>query len=79
MSAKRTVARFRDVVGVSGELAEREANKRDPRFDSLCGTFDQKASWPLQPRVMIIIPTLTSLSLSAFSRQLQVRGLDPVG
>ena len=46
MSAKRTVARFRDVVGVSGELAEREANKRDPRFDSLCGTFDQKASWP---------------------------------
>ena len=44
MSAKRTVARFRDVVGVSGELAEKEANKRDPRFDSLCGTFDQKAS-----------------------------------
>ena len=44
VSAKRTVARFRDVVGVSGELAEKEANKRDPRFDSLCGTFDQKAS-----------------------------------
>ena len=45
MSAKRTVARFRDVVGVSGELTEKEANKRDPRFDSLCGNFDQKASY----------------------------------
>ena len=44
MSAKRTVARFRDVVGVSGELTEKETNKRDPRFDSLCGNFDQKAS-----------------------------------
>lgn len=42
MSSKRTVARFRDVVGVSGELADKETNKRDPRFDSLCGNFDQK-------------------------------------
>ena len=63
MSAKRTVARFRDVVGVSGELAEKEANKRDPRFDSLCGTFDQKASWPLQPPLMISMPTYFTLML----------------
>ena len=44
MSAKRTVGRHRDVVGVSGDNKDIEANKRDPRFDTLCGNFDQKAS-----------------------------------
>merc|ERR1711862_1067934 len=31
--------RFRDVVGLT---TEQKAQKRDPRFDSLCGEFDAK-------------------------------------
>ena len=39
MSSKKTVKRYRDVVGVS---AENKNEKRDPRFDSMCGEFDEK-------------------------------------
>jgi len=39
MSSKKTVKRYRDVVGVS---AENKHEKRDPRFDSMCGEFDEK-------------------------------------
>merc|ERR1719391_1068645 len=38
-SSKKTVGRFRDVVGLT---TEQKAQKRDPRFDSLCGEFDAK-------------------------------------
>lgn len=37
MSSKKTVSRFREVVPV------RKSVPRDPRFDSLCGTFNEKA------------------------------------
>lgn len=37
MSAKKPVSRFRESVSVKKIIA------RDPRFDSLCGTFDEKA------------------------------------
>ncbi|KOX77066.1 Ribosomal RNA processing protein 36 like protein [Melipona quadrifasciata] len=36
MSAKKPVSRFREVVQVKKHIP------RDPRFDSLCGTFDKK-------------------------------------
>lgn len=36
MSTKKPVSRFREVVHV------KKNTPRDPRFDSLCGTFDQK-------------------------------------
>ncbi|CAK9808236.1 Ribosomal RNA processing protein 36 homolog [Anthophora plagiata] len=36
MSAKKPVSRFREIVHVKKNIP------RDPRFDSLCGTFDQK-------------------------------------
>lgn len=36
MSAKKTVPRFREVIHVKKHVP------RDPRFDSLCGTFDPK-------------------------------------
>ncbi|XP_034177021.1 ribosomal RNA processing protein 36 homolog [Osmia lignaria lignaria] len=36
MSAKKPVSRFREAVHVKKSIP------RDPRFDSLCGTFDQK-------------------------------------
>ncbi|KOC59742.1 Ribosomal RNA processing protein 36 like protein [Habropoda laboriosa] len=36
ISAKKPVTRFREVVHVKKNIP------RDPRFDSLCGTFDQK-------------------------------------
>lgn len=36
MSAKRPVSRFREVVQAKKNIP------RDPRFDSLCGTFDEK-------------------------------------
>ena len=39
MSSKKPVKRYRDVVGVS---AENKHEKRDPRFDSMCGEFDEK-------------------------------------
>ena len=39
MSSKKTVKRYRDVVGVS---ADNKNEKRDPRFDSMCGEFDEK-------------------------------------
>ena len=39
MSSKKTVKRYRDVVGLT---AEQNVEKRDPRFDSLCGEFDKK-------------------------------------
>ncbi|KMR05008.1 ribosomal rna processing 36-like protein [Lasius niger] len=37
MSAKKPVSRFKELVSVKKVVA------RDPRFDSLCGTFDEKA------------------------------------
>ncbi len=46
MSSKKPVARFRDVVGVSSEQNAKVAGRRDPRFDSLCGEFDNKVSLP---------------------------------
>jgi ribosomal RNA-processing protein 36 len=43
VSAKRQVPRFRDVVGLSSEMNTKTSlGKRDPRFDSLCGEFDEK-------------------------------------
>merc|ERR1712029_1237278 len=36
MSSKKTVGRFREVVQVA------KVQKRDPRFDPLCGDFDDK-------------------------------------
>ena len=39
MSSKKTVKRYRDVVGLT---AEQNIEKRDPRFDNLCGEFDKK-------------------------------------
>ena len=39
MSSKKTVKRLRDVVGLK---AEQRLEKRDPRFDNLCGEFDEK-------------------------------------
>ncbi|CAK9822465.1 Ribosomal RNA processing protein 36 homolog [Anthophora retusa] len=36
MSAKKPVSRFREIVHVKKNIP------RDPRFDGLCGTFDQK-------------------------------------
>ena len=39
MSSKKTVKRYRDVVGLT---AEQNVEKRDPRFDNLCGEFDKK-------------------------------------
>ena len=38
-SSKKPVKRFRDVVGLTSEL---KSEKRDPRFDSMCGEFDEK-------------------------------------
>ena len=38
-SSKKPVKRFRDVVGLTSELKK---EKRDPRFDSMCGEFDEK-------------------------------------
>merc|ERR1719357_2351526 len=38
-SSKKTVGRFRDVVGLT---SDQKTQKRDPRFDSLCGEFDAK-------------------------------------
>lgn len=37
MSAKKPVSRFKELVSVKKVIA------RDPRFDSLCGTFNEKA------------------------------------
>ena len=42
MSAKAKVGRFRDVVGFKLGEAKKAEQKRDPRFDTLCGTFDEK-------------------------------------
>ena len=42
MSSKKTVGRFRDVVGVSSELNQKVKVKRDPRFDTLCGEFNDE-------------------------------------
>ena len=39
MPSKKTVKRFRDVVGLT---TEQKVEKRDPRFDSMCGEFDEK-------------------------------------
>ena len=39
MPSKKTVKRYRDVVGLK---TEQKTNKRDPRFDNLCGEFDEK-------------------------------------
>ena len=44
MSSKKTVKRYRDVVGLT---AEQNIEKRDPRFDNLCGEFDKKVCIPL--------------------------------
>ena len=41
MSSKKTVKRLRDVVGLSTDI---KAEKRDPRFDNMCGEFDEKVS-----------------------------------
>merc|ERR1719357_1486581 len=38
-SSKKTVKRLRDVVGLK---ADQKLDKRDPRFDNLCGEFDEK-------------------------------------
>merc|ERR1719273_2581159 len=38
-SSKKPVKRFRDVVGLTSELKK---EKRDPRFDNMCGEFDEK-------------------------------------
>merc|ERR1712218_189339 len=38
-SSKKTVGRFKDVVGLT---SEQKSAKRDPRFDSLCREFDAK-------------------------------------
>ena len=40
MSSKIKVGRHRDVVGL--RTGEKHREKRDPRFDSLCGEFDDK-------------------------------------
>merc|ERR1711944_159703 len=39
ISSKHTVKRFRDVVGLPTEV---KCEKRDPRFDNMCGEFDEK-------------------------------------
>ena len=39
MSSKKTVKRYRDVVGLSTAI---KSEKRDPRFDNMCGEFDEK-------------------------------------
>lgn len=36
-SSKKTVGRFKDVVGLT---SEQKSAKRDPRFDSLCGKLN---------------------------------------
>ena len=52
MSSKKTVKRFRDVVGLSAAL---KSEKRDPRFDNMCGEFDEKVSILMQIFILIII------------------------
>ena len=42
ISAKRQVTRFRNVVGVGGSANNDSFAKRDPRFDSMCGEFNQR-------------------------------------
>ncbi|XP_059096042.1 uncharacterized protein LOC131890662 [Tigriopus californicus] len=42
ISSKKPVKRFRDVVGLTAKMNEKEHQKRDPRFDSLCGEYDSK-------------------------------------
>jgi len=44
VSSKVKVGRLRDVVGFKLGEAKKAEQKRDPRFDSLCGTFDEKVS-----------------------------------
>ena len=39
MSSKKTVKRFRDVVGLT---TEKKVERRDPRFDNMCGEFNEK-------------------------------------
>lgn len=41
-SSKAKVGRLRDVVGFKLGVAKKSEPKRDPRFDALCGTFDDK-------------------------------------
>ncbi len=45
MSSKVTVGRLRDVVGFKSGEAKKNPAKRDPRFDALCGEFDEKVSF----------------------------------
>jgi hypothetical protein len=40
-----TVGRLRDVVGFKTGDAKRAPDKRDPRFDQLCGDFNEKVKW----------------------------------
>ena len=42
VSSKAKVGRLRDVVGFKLGLAKKSDQKRDPRFDALCGSFDEK-------------------------------------
>jgi len=42
MSSKVKVGRLRDVVGFKSGEAKKPLDKRDPRFDALCGDFDEK-------------------------------------
>merc|ERR1719219_449062 len=39
MSSKRQVGRFREVISVSSEV---KAPKRDPRFDPICGEYNER-------------------------------------
>ena len=63
MSSKKTVSRFRDVVGVSSAQNAKVAAKRDPRFDSLCGDFDEKVG------VMIRLEAVCLAFTSCFFRR----------
>ena len=42
MSSKVKVGRLRDVVGFKSGEAKKALDKRDPRFDALCGDYDEK-------------------------------------
>ncbi len=66
MSSKKMVPRFRDVVGVASEqnTKDRAKDKRDPRFDSLCGEFSKKVRAEIGSLISVIVPGVNSSRIS---------------
>ena len=72
MSSKVKVGRLRDVVGFKSGEAKKALDKRDPRFDALCGDYDEKVkqnvvfSCQMQKKKNVNLQLLSSLSPSFF-------------